>query len=129
MVILTNGFIITKLVIILMMLFFLFACCWTLLGALPNGWRERENVSDDMFFHITVTSWYFVCTTATTIGYGDYYGMIWEEKIFIMILMFSGICIFSTITGSVRGLKFNTTIKGASAERMLKITLFMRDLD
>ena len=48
---------------------------------------------------------YFVCTTATTIGYGDYVGTSEVEKYFLILLEFVGICIFSAITDNIRGLK------------------------
>jgi hypothetical protein len=57
-----------------------------------------------------VTSIYFVSTTASTVGYGDYYAKTMDEKIFMLFLEFIGICIFSIITGNMTNLRMKRSI-------------------
>jgi hypothetical protein len=72
---------------------------------------------------------YFVCTTATTIGYGDFYGVVKYEKYFLVILEFAGICIFSAITNNIRGLKSSTKIKEVINDRVMDVNNFLFDID
>jgi hypothetical protein len=68
-----NTFKLVKLLCVLVMLFHLFACIWIYIGDTEGGWRREEGLTwslEDQRY-IYVTSMYFVCTTATTIGYGD----------------------------------------------------------
>jgi hypothetical protein len=58
-----------------------------------------------------VTSIYFVTTTASTVGYGDYFGMNSHEKVFEIFLQFFGICLFSIITGNITSLKRKLRVK------------------
>ena len=52
-----------------------------------------------------MTAVYFVVTTATTVGYGDNFAFNPREKVYMIFLEFTGICIFSIITGNITGLK------------------------
>jgi len=112
-----------------MMVFHLFSCIWIILGGLEGGWRNRENLSEDLETDIYISAIYFVTTTATTIGYGDYVGTIIEEKIFILFLEFAGICVFSTITGSIKSIKAGTKLGEAISERKTNLKDFINDID
>jgi len=46
---------------------------------------------------IYVNALYFITTTITTIGYGDIYGVNIQEKAYIILVMFLGILVFTTI--------------------------------
>ena len=50
-------------------------------------------------------------TTSTTVGYGNMYATSTAEKTFLVFLEFTGICIFSIITGNIRSLKYAPNIK------------------
>lgn len=52
-----------------------------------------------------MTAFYFVTTTATTVGYGDYYANNKWEKFYLIFLEFTGICTFSIITGNITSIK------------------------
>lgn len=81
-----------------------------------DGWIVRE--TDSIFaypeplreIYIYFTAFYFITTTATTVGYGDYGGVTWSEMLYMIIIEFTGICVLSIITGKVRGILFQTTI-------------------
>jgi len=48
-------------------------------------------------FDVYWTAWFFVTTSITTIGYGDISGGTAPEKLYIIILLFTGILIFTII--------------------------------
>jgi len=113
MVFITNTYSAIKLVLTLCVLFHFFTCCWIYIGQFnyleAEGWMRRYGLDaskQDIWVKAYVDGWYFVTTTATTIGYGDYYGITVYERAYIIVLMFCGICIFSSITGNIRGLRF-----------------------
>jgi len=58
-----------------------------------------------------VTAIYYVTTTSTTVGYGDYYPVNVGEKSFGIFLEFFSIIIFSVITSRIMSLKRERTIR------------------
>ena len=50
--------------------------------------------SDELY----ANSFYFMCTTMSTIGYGDRSGSNAVERIFLMFVIFSGIAMFTIIS-------------------------------
>ena len=72
---------------------------------------------------------YFVCTTATTIGYGDYGGSMKTEMYFLVILEFAGICIFSAITNDIQNLKSPQKLSRVINDRIMDVNNFLFDLD
>ena len=72
---------------------------------------------------------YFVCTTATTIGYGDIVGNTAKEKYFLILLEFAGICIFSAITNNVRNLRTMPQIKEVINNRICEVQNFLFEID
>ena len=48
-----------------------------------------------------ITSFYFVVTTMTTVGYGDYSAHTLIEQIYVVFLMMAGVFVFSIVTGSL----------------------------
>lgn len=67
-----------------------------------NG--EQTHVKEEERYLQYVTSIYWVITTLTTVGYGDYKGYTPEEYMFQMIIEFLGIGTFSFLMGSINGL-------------------------
>jgi voltage-gated potassium channel Kch len=47
-----------------------------------------------------LVSCYFALTTLSTVGYGDYFPISNEERIFAVIIMLGGVAFFSYIMGS-----------------------------
>lgn len=95
------------------------ACAWILTGFMDNGWIDNEiNVgliqtkesgylSDHEVKTKYVDSIYFVTTTMTTVGYGDFSATNENvignarEQLFIGLLQFCGILFFSYISNRV----------------------------
>ena len=96
--------------IILVTIMHMIACAWIFVGE-KEGWGSwltnpgfasvytaKQNGD---YSTIYITSLYWVVTTLTTVGYGDYYGTTQEEYIFTMIVEFIGILVFSIIMSTV----------------------------
>jgi hypothetical protein len=65
-----------------------------------------------------VTAIYYVTTTASTVGYGDYFARSPQEKVFALFLEFIGICVFSLIMGNITSLKYKRRIDKIIAEKV-----------
>ena len=103
-IMITNVFLAFKTLFIMLILFHTLASGWIYIGAESGGWRENllfEHQKEDRP-SIYAYAFYFVTTTATTIGYGDITGSLQTEKLFCILLEFVGILIFSAITGNIR---------------------------
>ena len=46
-----------------------------------------------------ILSSYFALTTLSTVGYGDYFPVSKEEKIFVIFIMLAGVAFFSYLMG------------------------------
>lgn len=97
-------------------MFQVIACSWVFVGdpqyqdpgtAKPQTWihhpenglmSEHENADAKTKY---ITAIYWVVTTLTTVGYGDYKGFTTREFIFTMVVEFIGILFFSVIMASV----------------------------
>jgi voltage-gated potassium channel len=44
---------------------------------------------------------WWAMTTVTTVGYGDFYPITWEGRILAVILMLTGVGVFSTLAGAM----------------------------
>ena len=66
----------------------------------PN-WIIKTNVQDMNFSEIYMTSFYFIMTTMTTVGYGDITCVSFIERIFQIILLAIGIIAYSFIISEV----------------------------
>lgn len=82
------------------------ACTWVYIARLDkfsaNNWilsLGYADSSDELKLYLS--SFYFVITTITTVGYGDISGFNELEKIFCCILMILGVISFSFATGSL----------------------------
>lgn len=73
---------------------------------------------------------YWVITTLTTVGYGDYKGYTKHEYIFQMVVEFLGIAVFSYLMGSISGLVSSEgNLQMIVDERMEDIEGWLRKLE
>ena len=89
----------------------LLACFWQLIGlslqssintgwivmSVENGYLREDFLRRDIY----ISSVYWVITTLTTVGYGDFKGYTYQEYLFTMGVEFIGIAFFSFIMGSI----------------------------
>ena len=114
-------------------LFHVLACFWILLSYTENSWINSSyilNQSDrESYLFVYVTSLYFVTTTATTVGYGDFSASNSWEKIYLLFLEFTGICTFSVITGNITGLTQQRKIADIIEDKQAEIEGFLFEID
>lgn len=89
-------------------------CLWIGIGfAVECSWLEaggggcndgNKAVNPDNDNELYIQSIYFVITTLTTLGYGDFKGYTTTEYLFQMIVEFLGIGVFSYLMGSINEL-------------------------
>jgi hypothetical protein len=85
-----------RFLILLILTMHLFACIWIWLG------NEHLLGDPNNNFDLYVAAVYWVMTTFTTVGYGDFHGQTNAENIFQLIAIFVGIGFFGYIIGNVR---------------------------
>lgn len=117
----TNAFLAFKTLFYMLILFHTLANAWIYIG--EKGWRETylfdHQVKDP--WPIYANAFYFVVTTATTIGYGDINGTTLTEEGFCMFLQFLGIIVFSGITGNIRRLQRAPKLQDVIQERVQNV--------
>lgn len=84
-------------------------CIWVYLGVFKQdrkdiNWIEEMGVDDYPGYQLYISSFYFVITTITTVGYGDFRSFNTPERIFCCALMIFGVLAFSFSTGSLSAL-------------------------
>lgn len=78
------------------------ACAFIYIGGFGDAyWIKANGFDEKSDFSIYVFAFYWIITTLTTVGYGDYTGTEMEEIIFTMILEFIGLTFFSLLTGTI----------------------------
>ena len=66
----------------------------------PN-WIIENNISEDNYFTIYISSFYFIIATITSVGYGDISGYSRNEHIFQIFLLIIGIIAYSWLVSSI----------------------------
>jgi len=72
---------------------------------------------------------YYVTTNATTIGYGDFYASTRSERLFSIVLEFTGILVFSSITSRMQTWKRSANIMKVIDLKVQEINNFMFEID
>ena len=137
--------------------FHLMACLWVMLGncndpaslvycgnALETknyGWIEYDRFErgDDFGIanvpvarqdaYIYWTSFYFITTTASTIGYGDYGAKSWQEMYFMIFVEFVGMIVFSIISGAYKKIIQVPTVQDVINSKTHDITMYLQKVD
>ena len=66
----------------------------------PN-WITRNGFQDQSLFELYLTSFYYLITTMTTVGYGDIVVVSFSELIFQIIILSVGITVYSWIVSNI----------------------------
>lgn len=90
----------------------IFGCLWYYIGDwnyrnYDEGWIQRFLVVDGKRMDQTtiyITSIYWVFTTLSTLGYGDYFPVTRNEYLFTMAIEFMGVFLFAYMMGNINSL-------------------------
>ena len=81
-----------------------YSCVWYFLGDSNTdnqSWLTLSGFQDRSLFDQYVVTFYFVLQTFTTVGYGDIPSIVNNELIFRIIIMISGVLLYSLFSGQV----------------------------
>jgi len=89
----------------------LFSCAWLFVGALDFQWMDEDQRSYRERSLLYLDAVYFVATTMTSVGYGDYsaYGNGEISMAFVMITQFFGMLGFTIIKDQIFSAVWLTT--------------------
>lgn len=116
-------------------------CTWIYIGKIvPCSWLKQNGerpecgsgfyVDESDNDHVYVTAVYWVITTLTTVGYGDFKGYTPNEFLFQMIVEFLGIGVFSYLMGSINNLVGSEcSLQDVIDERIEEIEAWLRKLE
>jgi hypothetical protein len=104
-----NMLVISKCVFGLLYMIHVIACIWLYLGHnFDEGWvntaDELKNIGDNYYIAYP-TAVYFITTTFTTVGYGDYTPNETFEIFLVMVLELIGLAFFSYFLGTLASIK------------------------
>ena len=102
-------------------------CLWTICAQMSVNIEDTwlSDYEDDRLY---LTSYYFIVTTITTVGYGDISGGTPGEQIFCIIIMVVGVISFSFASGSLASIMQNYDSKNAVYnEKMKKLKKIYED--
>ena len=72
------------------------------------NYQDNWTIPFDDGFRFILTNLYFTFTSLSTVGFGDYYPVNNEERLFASILLLSGVATFSYTMGELNCVLMNT---------------------
>ena len=75
-----------------------------------------------------VDSVYLMCTTMTTVGYGDNSGSTIKERFFLSIIMFFGLAMFTIISNQVMSQRKQEKVEDLVRDSNINIVNYLYDL-
>ena len=101
---LNNILSLLKLVSRLIFLSHIFACLWFYIGKTTfyeNTWIKDRQLEDQPYSYIFLYSYYFVCVTMNTVGYGDIHPTNPLETLFTIIFIYVACILFAYTLNSI----------------------------
>jgi hypothetical protein len=91
---------------------------------------DKQKIKMNSLVTVYVRAIYFIVTTLTTVGYGDFKGLTNNEFIFQMALEFIGIAFFSLLMGSINNLlSEESRLQDILDEKIEALDVWLRKLD
>jgi voltage-gated potassium channel Kch len=122
-----------KLVIFLILLVHIFGWAWIYLGYSSNkGWIKSSseyNSKSDWYLYSYPSAVYFITTTITTVGYGDFLPSSTAEILLVMLMELIGLAMFSWIIGEFSQLRGKETAPKIIKRKKEEIQTFLEGLN
>lgn len=123
--------------IMLTLLAHFFACVWILMGQEKlfnhnRGWIKKTRDDDRQLldnYSLYVTSFYWVMTSFSSVGYGDVTGDTDYEYLYQCFIEMIGIGIFGYMTGLIQTLFIGLKVKDQNEENQEFVNLWLIQLD
>eukprot|EP00347_Sterkiella_histriomuscorum_P013033 403366271 len=90
---------------------------------------HNQNVENYFIIFRYWTSFYFITTTATTVGFGEISPTHTSEKAYLIFLEFTAICSFSIITSKILSLKWTQSLTTIIQEKQDAIESYLGKID
>ena len=95
----------------------------------PNNFIQDFNLADDSKSKRFIKSWYFIFTTLSTVGYGDFYATNKHEQWFAILLVLAGPTWFAFTMGkAIQFLNQLQDLKGNGGS-MKEVYLWMKEIE
>jgi len=114
--------------IVFLILSHLACCLWIIIATLynPDGsfdgtWMKNFPEYSTKNSSIYITSFYWIISTITTVGYGDISGTNNVERVFCSVCMFVGVIAFSIANGSLASIIQNYDATNADYQEKMNI--------
>lgn len=138
------------LILYLVYVIHILSCSWTLIGYMSEGsWISvfqssqkkvddselgkgsgKQEFSMNNIAAVYVRAVYFIVTSLTTVGYGDFKGSTTNEFLFQMALEFIGIAFFSLLMGSINNILVQESkLSDIMDEKIEELEVWLRKLD
>lgn len=146
-VLINNIFLVMSTSITLLVVMNLMTCLWIAMGMLDYGFirqfmhegliglDDEGHFTNDELRNIYFTSIYYVATTMTTVGYGDYYApnanlvSAPREMIFVMALQFLGILVFSLVSNQVMSTEKVVNVEELISDKVDDLEMWLFNVD
>eukprot|EP00347_Sterkiella_histriomuscorum_P018225 403346317 len=132
-----NYFIIFRTLLYFTIYLHFMTCMWILFSYSENSWiddymkfqeLDSNNIQSD-YTYMYWTSFYFITTTATTVGFGEICPTHTSEKAYLIFLEFTAICSFSIITSKILSLKWTQSLTTIIQEKQDAIESYLGKID
>ena len=128
-----NIFILIKTTISALFFIHIIAWLWIIIGRnLNDGWislYSEFNSSDDVQFTAYIPAFYFIVTTVTTIGYGDYLPKQVLEMIFVMAIELTGLALFAYFIGIILSIESSKSSYQMIEQKKQKVAEFLEKVN
>ena len=101
-----------KVVLFFSLIIHIFSCIWIFIGihsfnSIERSWIKVFNHDVNNYLQLYTTSVYFIITTLLTVGYGDILPCNLNERIYVIMMLFSGGLIYSFILTIISSMFIN----------------------
>jgi hypothetical protein len=107
------------------------ACLLILIGNEENGWWKSTGLYNGEYNYLEVypISMYFITSTLSTVGYGEFVPGTSIEIIIVMILELLGLAVFSYVLGVLSSIRGQKSIHRIITKKQENIEQFLNDLN